>query len=356
LSLNNRSVLQSPSPKIRKNVNLKAYNTLGVDAVAEQFVIISDRSDLVDLYHKNKLNDNITVLGSGSNILFKGRVKHLVVKNEICFLDVIEESENQVIIRSGGGNNWHELVIESVNNKWGGIENLALIPGTVGAAPIQNIGAYGVELQDRFISLEAFNLETGKFERYEKKDCRFGYRDSIFKKELKNKVIVVSVTLSLSRPPHKIKCNYQSLKEWLERNQIDEPTIKDIFRGVVEIRTEKLPNPGDLGNAGSFFKNPVISKSKFDKLLKNFQHVPSYPADKNKVKVPAGWLIEKTGWKGKKVGNTGTYKNQALVIVNHGGATGDEIWQLAQRIQKSVKDKFGIELVPEVNVIGSDNE
>jgi UDP-N-acetylmuramate dehydrogenase len=353
LSSSKKSIPSPTTLKIHRNVNLKPYNSLGVEAFADQFVVISNTGDLNELFQQNLLNDEIIVLGSGSNILFNGRVKQLVLKNEIQFLDVVDETEKQIVIRSGGGNDWHELVTECVENGWGGIENLALIPGTVGAAPIQNIGAYGVELEDRFVSLEAFNLKSGNVEVFDKEDCRFGYRDSIFKNELKGERVVLSVTLALSKPPHQIRGEYQSLKKWLIENDIQNPGIKDIYRGVVEIRTEKLPNPFDLGNAGSFFKNPVISRSKYDELKKNFDSVPSYPAVDDRVKVPAAWLIEKTGWKGRRVGNTGTYKNQALVIVNHGGATGEEIWQLAIRIQESVLKTFGIELVPEVNVIGS---
>ncbi len=355
MSADKRSIMDSSDVQIRQNVSLKPYNTLGVDAIADRLIAISKSRDLYVLFQNKLLNDNIIVLGSGSNILFRGRVNQLVLKNEVQFLEILDESEKQIIIKSGGGNNWHELVTACVKKGWGGIENLALIPGTVGAAPIQNIGAYGVELQDRFISLEAFNLSSGEIEVYKKDDCRFGYRDSIFKNELKNKLVILSVTLALSKPPHRIKGEYQSLKEWLKNNHIHNPSISDIYKGVVEIRTNKLPNPSDLGNAGSFFKNPVISKSEFEQLEERFQTVPSYPAGNEKVKVPAGWLIEKTGWKGKRVGNTGTYKNQALVIVNHGGATGEEIWNLAKRIQLSVQKKFGIELIPEVNVIGSPN-
>lgn len=355
MSSDKQSITDSSDVQIRHNVSLKPYNTLGVDAVADQFIAVSKSSDLHVLFQNKLLNDNIIVLGSGSNILFRGRVNQLVLKNEIQFLEIVDESEKQIIIKSGGGNNWHELVTACVKNGWGGIENLALIPGTVGAAPIQNIGAYGVELHDRFISLEAFNLNSGEIEIYEKADCRFGYRDSIFKNELKNKLVILSVTLVLSKPPHSINGEYQSLKEWLKNNEIHNPTISDIFNGVVEVRTMKLPNPSDLGNAGSFFKNPVISTSDFAQLQARFLTVPSYRVGRDQVKVPAGWLIEKTGWKGKRVGNAGTYKNQALVIVNHGGATGEEIWNLAKRIQESVQKKFGIELIPEVNVIGSPN-
>lgn len=353
MSLNNKDVSKTVIPEIQHNVNLRPYNTLNVEAFADRFVAITAPDQLTHLYEQNQLEEDSWVLGGGSNVLFKGRVKNLVLKNEIRFLEAAEESDREIRITIGGGNDWHLLVKQCVEKGWGGIENLALIPGTVGAAPIQNIGAYGVELKDVFVSLSAFDLKTGRQRIFNSQDCEFGYRDSVFKKGYKGRFIILSVTLKLTKPPHAINSHYKSLKEWLENKHIHSPGIDDIFRGVVEIRTGKLPNPADLGNAGSFFKNPVLPASKLDELKNEYESIPSFPADEGMVKIPAGWLIEKTGWKGKRVGNVGTYENQALVIVNHGGATGDEIWALAVRIRESVREQFGIELVPEVNVIGS---
>lgn len=343
-------------PEIRKNISLKPYNTLHVDAIAERFVVITEPEQLTLLYNESSLDNEVWVLGGGSNVLFMGRINQLVLKNEIRFLSIKKETESYVTIEAGGGNDWHDLVTRCVNNGWGGIENLALIPGTVGAAPIQNIGAYGAEIKDVFVSLNTFDLETGEYRIFKRNECEFGYRDSVFKRELKGKYVILSVTLKLKKPPHDIKREYKSLETWLKARRIKKPGIKDIFRGVVEIRTEKLPNPADLGNAGSFFKNPVVTQSKLDELNKRFKTVPSFPYDDSKVKIPAGWLIEQTGWKGKRIGDVGTYKNQALVIVNHGKATGKEIWNLALEIRDSVKDEFGIALVPEVNVVGSPYE
>lgn len=353
MSLNYKDVSKTVIPEIQHNVNLRPYNTLNVEAYADRFVAITDPDQLTHLYDQSLLGKDTWVLGGGSNVLFKGRVKPLVLKNEIRFLEAVEESGRDIRMTVGGGNDWHRLVKHCVEQGWGGIENLALIPGTVGAAPIQNIGAYGVELKDVFVSLSAFDLETGRKRIFHSRDCEFGYRDSVFKKEYKGRFFILSVTLKLRKPPHTINSHYKSLEEWLENNHIDRPGIADVFRGVVEIRTSKLPNPADLGNAGSFFKNPVLPASKLDELKNAYDSVPSFPADEGMVKIPAGWLIEKTGWKGKRIGNVGTYENQALVIVNHGGATGDEIWALAISIRESVRNQFGIELVPEVNVIGT---
>jgi UDP-N-acetylmuramate dehydrogenase len=353
LNITGINVQKTTYPEIQKNISLEPYNTLHVEAIAEQFVVITDPEQLSLLYVEGALGKEVWVLGGGSNVLFLGRVNQLVLKNEIRFLSIKKETDSYITIEVGGGNDWHELVTRCVNNSWGGIENLALIPGTVGAAPIQNIGAYGVEVKDVFVSLNAFDLETGAYRIFNRYDCEFGYRDSVFKRELKGRYIILSVTLKLKKPPHNINYEYKSLEKWLKTHNIMKPGIKDIFRGVVEIRTEKLPDPADLGNAGSFFKNPVLPEVKLDELNKRFKKVPSFPYGDSKVKIPAGWLIEQTGWKGRRIGDVGTYKNQALVIVNHGEATGEEIWNLALKIRNSVKNEFGIELVPEVNVVGS---
>lgn len=349
----NHSQEEIQKPEIRQNVNLAPYNTLQIEAIADRFVVIRHAGELPVLFKNKEFPiEDAWVLGSGSNVLFRGRVRPLVLKNEIKGLEILEEDDRRIRIRSGAGMNWHQLVEYCVNKKWQGVENLALIPGTVGAAPIQNIGAYGVELEEVFESLQAFDLHKGTFRRFEKEACEFGYRDSVFKQRYKNRFVITSVDLRLNKASYMLETGYPSLREWFDRHNLSSPGLEDIFRAVVNIRTAKLPDPRDIGNAGSFFKNPIISRVKFDEIKQDYPSIPSYPLTENRIKVPAGWLIEKTGWKGKRKGNVGTYENQALVIVNHGGATGEEIWELAQQIRSSVQKTFGIELVPEVNIVG----
>ncbi|MDZ7755321.1 UDP-N-acetylmuramate dehydrogenase [Rhodohalobacter sp.] len=339
-------------PPIQKNVNLAPFNTLGVEATAAQFLTISESSQLLGLFREGffKKNDPV-ILGGGSNVLIKSDLNQPVLKISIPGIEVLNEKEDEVLINSGAGVIWHDLVSYCVDHDFGGIENLALIPGTVGAAPIQNIGAYGVELKDTFHSLKAFIPATGEQKEFSKKECEFGYRDSIFKNSLKGEVIITEVTLRLQKSPHQIEDSYYALREYFQTNGVTEPSIKDVFDAVVTIRESKLPNPELIGNAGSFFKNPIVERSIYQKIKAEYSEMPSFEAGDGKIKIPAGWLIEQAGWKGKKVGNVGTYKNQALVLVNHGGATGEEIYQHAMNISESVKEKFGIELAPEVNVI-----
>lgn len=339
-------------PSIQRNVNLASFNTLGVEANADQFITISDASQLSTLFKEGFFLNNVPViLGGGSNVLIKSDLRQPVLKISIPGIEKVSESEEEVLIKVGAGVNWHDLVTYCVENGLGGIENLALIPGTVGAAPIQNIGAYGVELSDTFHSLKAFLPETGEYREYSISECNFGYRDSIFKNSLKGKAIITEVTLCLQKEPHKIEDSYYALREYFRANEISGPSIRDVFDAVVAIRKSKLPNPELIGNAGSFFKNPIVDSSIYQKLKADYPNIPSFEAGSGKIKIPAGWLIEQAGWKGKKIGNVGTYKNQALVLVNHGGATGEEIFQHALNIRESVQDKFGIELAPEVNVI-----
>ena len=294
----------------------------------------------------------ILLLGGGSNMLLKNDWPGLVIKNAIRGIEVVEETDDTVLIKIGGGENWHQLVLWSLEQNFGGLENLSLIPGTVGAAPIQNIGAYGVELKDVFEKLEAVNLEDRSIQTFDKETCRFGYRDSIFKQELKGKVFISRVWLRLSKQNHSLHMDYGAIRDVLAADQIENPTIQDISRAVIQIRSSKLPDPAKLGNSGSFFKNPEISKAAFEVFIESFPDAPFYKMDEDLFKIPAGWLIEKAGWKGKKIGNTGSHKDQALVLVNYGGATGEEIWQLALAIQDSVEKQFGITISPEVNVIG----
>ena len=339
-------------PSVQNNVDLAPFNTLGVEATADQFINITESSQLAALFREGFFKKyNPVILGGGSNVLIKSDLIQPVLKMSIPGIEVQNDKEDEVLVKSGAGVIWHDLVTYCVNRDFGGIENLALIPGTVGAAPIQNIGAYGVELKDSFHGLKAFVPETGVIKEFSVNECNFGYRDSIFKNDLKGEVIITEVTLRLQKSPHKIEDSYYALREYFQANGITEPTIKDVYDAVVAIRESKLPNPELIGNAGSFFKNPIVKSSVYQKLKAEYSNMPSFEAGNGKIKIPAGWLIEQAGWKGKKVGNVGTYKNQALVLVNHGGATGEEIYQHAMNIHESVKEKFGIELAPEVNVI-----
>ncbi|TYP94969.1 UDP-N-acetylmuramate dehydrogenase [Fodinibius salinus] len=336
---------------VETDVNLKPFNTLNISARARYFASIENTDQLKKiLNHPGSFGLSIRIIGGGSNILFADDYDGLVLHIDIKGREVIDETEEHVWLKVGAGENWHQTVRYCIDKGWGGIENLSLIPGTVGAAPIQNIGAYGVELAEVFEWLEGMDIEGRATRRYEREFCEFGYRDSIFKGELKGIVIVTQVVLKLSKDPE-LNTSYGSIQSELKDRGITDPTIEDISDIIIDIRNSKLPDPNTLGNAGSFFKNPIVDEARYQKITEQYPDAPGYPMEDGKVKVPAGWLIEEAGWKGKVVGNTGTYKQQALVIVNHGGATGDEILQLADDIQQSVEDLFGIALVPEVNII-----
>lgn len=341
------------SPLIRENVNLKSLNTLGVEALAGQFVEIHHTDQLRYLY-KKKFFDRYdpVILGGGSNILFLNNTESPVVKVSIAGYTFKKLQNGKVLVSAGAGENWHQLVKDTVDKNIGGIENLALIPGTVGAAPIQNIGAYGVELKDCFHELTAFMMKSGELKTFKAEDCNFGYRNSIFKRELKGEAIVCDVTLRLTQDNYSLNLNYKGIAEFLDSANISNPDIHDIFNAVVAIRRSKLPDPSDYGNAGSFFKNPILDSESYARLKKKYPEVPSYKLNENEFKIPAAWLIDQAGWKGRRIGNVGTYKNQALVIVNHGDATGEEIYNHAKTIQKSVLDMFDVDLQPEVNIVG----
>lgn len=341
------------SPLVRENVSLKLLNTLGVEALAGRFVEIHHTDQLRYLY-QNKFFDKYDpiILGGGSNILFLNNTDRPVVKVSITGHSFKKMEDGTVLVTAGAGENWHQLVKEAVGKNLGGIENLALIPGTVGAAPIQNIGAYGVELKDRFQELTAFMVNSGELKTFKADDCKFGYRDSIFKQELKGEAIVCDVTLRLTKDNHLLNLSYKGIADFLDSSNISNPVIHDIFNAVVAIRRSKLPDPADYGNAGSFFKNPILDLERYTRLKEKYPDLPSYQLDDNEFKIPAAWLIDQAGWKGKRIGNVGTYKNQALVIVNHGDATGEEIYKHAKTIQKSVLDMFNVDLQPEVNIVG----
>ena len=328
--------------------SLKEYNTFGVEVLANNFNKAENEDEILNFLSENK---NVPlILGGGSNILFKNNINKPILKIEIKGIEIIEENENTVYISVGAGENWNDFVKWTLVKNYGGIENLSLIPGNVGSAPIQNIGAYGVELKDVFQSCRAISIDNKILKTFNKEQCNFTYRSSIFKEKLKNKYIISRVTFKLSKINHVINSEYKPLKDLLKIKGNLNPTIQDISKLVIEIRTNKLPDPKKIGNCGSFFKNPIISNSKFKNLNEYFSSVPNYKISENEVKIPAAWLIEECGFKGKIEGKTGTHKKHALVIVNNGGATGKEIYDFSQKIKKSVLKKFNILLEEEVNI------
>lgn len=334
---------------LEQNKELLPFNTFGLAAKAAHYAVVTTTSDV-----RSAIQGSIRpirVLGGGSNILFTQNVEGILLKNEIMGKVIVRRWPNRVHVRVGGGENWHQFVLWAVENNLGGIENLSLIPGTVGASPIQNIGAYGVEIKDVFVRLRAIDLETGKERVFSKKECAFGYRDSVFKREAKGRYLIKEVVFSLTTQQHRINTSYGDISKTLETLGITTPpTIADISRAVVHIRSSKLPDPQKIGNCGSFFKNPELPAAVLTEIRREYPQAPGYDLPDQRVKIPAGWLIEQCGWKGKRVGNTGCYEKQALVLVNHGGATGSEALQLAQNIIASVKARFGVELEPEVNI------
>jgi len=345
--------------KILKDYNLKDLNTFGVDVNTKFFVEINSEEDLIEFLGQEEFKNNQRIfLGGGSNVLFTKDFDGIVILNKLKGIEITGEDSENVLVRSLGGELWHDFVTFVVNHGYWGIENLAFIPGSVGATPIQNIGAYGAELKDTLEQVEAFEVETGEKKIFSKEECELGYRDSVFKNNLKGKYFILAITLKLSKIP-KPNLSYKILKEYLEKNKIkiNGPKAspvglqpRDISDAVTFIRQDKLPNPKIIGNAGSFFKNVFVSKEQLNNLLKIYPNMPSFEEDKV-IKIPAGWLIEQCKWKGHKVGNVGVYEKQALVLVNYGGATGSEIVELANKIIASVKEKFGLELLPEVNII-----
>jgi len=336
--------------KIIENISLRNYNTFNVEASAAYFASLSSKDDFAELFeHKIYQQNHHFILGGGSNVLFTKNFDGLVIHNNIKGIEILKENENEVYIKFGAGEVWHECVLFCIEKGFGGIENLSLIPGYIGAAPMQNIGAYGVELKDVFESLEAINLESGAVETFKNTQCNFGYRESIFKNKVKDQYLITNVILKLQKQP-KFNISYGAIEKTLAENGIEELSIKAICDTVIQIRQSKLPDPKVIGNAGSFFKNPVVKNEVVSNIKKEFPEMPSYPANK-KTKIPAGWLIDQCGFKGKVVGETGTFKNQALVLVNHGNAKGEEILSFSKEIRATVLDRFGIELEREVNVV-----
>ena len=334
---------------IEEYKSLKDYNTFGIDCTARYFASVQSIADLKDLLSQ-KIHSELFILGGGSNMLLTDSLNSLVIHINLKGIEILKEDLNKVFVKSMAGENWHELVQFCINHNFGGLENLSLIPGNVGTAPIQNIGAYGVELKDTFISCETLNIDTLQERVFTKEECHFDYRNSIFKKELKGKYIITSVTFELSKVVHRKNISYGDIQKILAEKNIENPNIKDISEAVIAIRQSKLPDPKILGNSGSFFKNPVIGVQDFQKFRNQFPEAPFYEISISEYKIPAGWLIEKAGYKGRRFGDAGVHKNQALVLVNYGNATGKEIWALAMEIQQKVKEMSGITIEPEVNI------
>ncbi|NVJ86142.1 MAG: UDP-N-acetylmuramate dehydrogenase [Algoriphagus sp.] len=335
---------------IQENISLKPFNTFGIDKKARFFTAVTTIKELQEaLTFGKQKNLSIIILGGGSNILLTQDLDCLVIKIKLTGIQILEENEEEVFVEVGAGEVWHEWVQFAIHKNWAGLENLSLIPGTVGASPMQNIGAYGVEIQDVFHSLKAINRNTLELEIFTKDKCEFGYRESVFKHKLKDQFVICSVVFKLSKKPT-FHTEYGAIQETLSEMNVSETSIQTISEAVIKIRQSKLPDPSMIGNAGSFFKNPTISFEEFEKLKERFPEVPGYPQP-NGIKVPAGWLIERAGWKGFKRGKVGVHDKQALVLVNFGDGDGAEIAKLASEIQSSVEERFGIKLSPEVNFL-----
>ena len=335
----------------QEKVSLKTYNTFGIDVKA---LAILSATSVADLQHilKEKDPSELFVIGGGSNMLLTKDINKYVVHVAMKGYTVLDLpcGENELLLKVAGGENWHDFVLYCIDHDYGGVENLSLIPGNVGTAPIQNIGAYGVELKDVFYQCEAVSRKDGSVKVFTLEDCQFGYRDSVFKTALKDQYIITSVTFKLTTKNHRIQTSYGAIADTLASQNITSPTIKEVSDAVIKIRQSKLPDPNEIGNSGSFFKNPVISQASFSKLREVYPEIPYYPVGTDQIKVPAGWLIEQAGFKGKRFGDAGVHDKQALVLVNYGTAKGSEIWELALKIQAEVKTKFGLTITPEVNV------
>ena len=340
--------------EIQANISLKKFNTFGIDAHARYFArfkTVEELHELIDLQKTSILDlPSSIVLGGGSNILFTKDYDGLVLKNELKGIKKIKEDELHVYVQVGAGENWHQFVLYCIENNLSGIENLSLIPGNVGASPMQNIGAYGVEIKDVLYYLEAYSIKEKAIHTFSLNDCELGYRDSIFKRKYKNDFIITSVTYRLNKVPQ-FNTSYGAIKDELEKMKVKELSIKAVSQAVINIRSSKLPDPSEIGNAGSFFKNPTVSHSKFESLKEKFPNIVGYDVHNGDVKLAAGWMIEQCGWKGFRKGDAGCYDKQALVLVNYGKAVGNDIYNLSDDILHSVKDKFHVLLEREVNII-----
>jgi UDP-N-acetylmuramate dehydrogenase len=335
---------------IKDNFSLKKYNTFGIEAKAKQFVAIQTVADLKTVLKEHKSEPKF-ILGGGSNMLLTKDINALVIHIDLKGKKILKEDDDFVWVESMAGENWHEFVLWTIDQNFGGLENMSLIPGNVGTTPVQNIGAYGTEIKDTFVSCEAMNIATQEMKTFTKEDCNFGYRESVFKHEAKDQFIITSVVFKLTQRNHKINISYGDITKELEKHNVITPTLKDVSNAIIAIRQSKLPDPKELGNSGSFFKNPIILKSDYEKIHALHPEMPHYVISETEVKVPAGWLIEKAGFKGKRFGDAGIHKNQALVLVNYGNATGQEILNISKNIQATILKEFGIAIEAEVNVI-----
>jgi UDP-N-acetylmuramate dehydrogenase len=336
---------------IIENYPLLKLNTFGLDVKAKYFTSINTINELIEIKKTNEFKDlQLLILGGGSNILFTKDFDGLVILNNIKGKEIIDQNHQSVFLKIGAGENWHELVMYCIDNGWGGIENLSLIPGNTGTAPMQNIGAYGVEIEETFVELEALEISSGKIIKFNNSDCEFGYRESVFKNKMKNQYIILNITLELNKNPV-LNINYGDVKAILENQNINSPSIKDVSNAIISIRQSKLPDPKKIGNSGSFFKNPIVSLNQLELIKKKYPNVVNYKIKEDEFKIAAGWMIERAGWKGMKFKNYGVHEKQALVLVNYGLAKGMEIFNLSEKIILDIKDKFGITLEREVNII-----
>lgn len=336
--------------EIQTNYSLKPYNTFGIEAKAKQFVAVHSTDELQTVLTENPTAKKF-ILGGGSNMLLTQDIDALVIHVDLKGKKIIDENKDFAWVESQAGENWHEFVLWTIDQNLGGLENLSLIPGNVGTTPIQNIGAYGVEIKDTFVLCEALHIETQEEVVFKNDECKFGYRESIFKSEVKDEFIITTVVFKLTKRKHKLNTSYGAIETELANQNITNPTLKDVSNAVIAIRKSKLPDPKELGNSGSFFKNPVLLTTDFNKIQKQFPDIPHYVVSDTEVKVPAGWLIEQAGFKGKRFGDAGIHKNQALVLVNYGNATGQEILAVAHDIQTTIFNTYGIQIQAEVNII-----
>lgn len=337
---------------IKENVSLKPYNTFGVEAITKYFAVASNQDEVREILNWTKENNQkILLLSGGSNMLIVNDWDGLALKIEMHGIEIVESNEDEAIVKVNSAEVWNDFVQWCIERDLGGLENLSLIPGRAGTAPIQNIGAYGVEIKDTMTELTALEIATGQLRTFTNEQCKFGYRDSVFKNELKGQYLILDVSFKLTKKNHKLHTEYGAIRNELAQMGIENPTIKDVAQVVIKIRQSKLPDPKKIGNSGSFFKNPIIDQKLFNELKLKFPEIVGYPSGDDKVKVAAGWLIENAGWKGKRFGDAGVHKDQALVLVNHGNATGKEIYDLSEKIIQDIFEKYNIHLEREVNVI-----
>lgn len=336
---------------IEQNVSLRMYNTFGIDVRAAYFAVVNNLQEIESLLDDGVYASEVPlVLGGGSNVLFTKDVARPVLLNRLKGIELVGEDEQSFFVKAASGENWHQFVMHCIKHEYAGLENLSLIPGSVGASPMQNIGAYGVEIKDVFHSLEAFHIHEKKVKVFDATECSFGYRESVFKRKEKDQWIILSVTFRLMKRPV-FRTDYGAIQQELDKMKLEKMTIKAISQAVINIRSSKLPDPKQLGNAGSFFKNPVVAMEQVERIKKDYPQVPFYPIDEYTAKLPAGWLIETAGWKGKRIGNYGVHALQALVLVNYGGASGTEIYELSSAIMEDISVRFGVTLEREVNIL-----